>query len=84
LPVVLYNCKNCSFTLRKEHNEEVYEESTEDSCSNRRMEKFHNKELRNLYCLANVMQLIKSRRIRWAEYVANMLENDLQNFKRKS
>jgi hypothetical protein len=40
----------------------------------RRMEwrKLHNEELDNLYSLPNIVRMIKSRRIRWAEYVARV------------
>jgi hypothetical protein len=36
--------------------------------------KLHNEELNDLYCLPNIVQVIKSRRIRWAEHVARMVE----------
>jgi hypothetical protein len=36
--------------------------------------KLHNEELRNLYSSPNIIRLIKSRRIRWAGYVARMGE----------
>jgi hypothetical protein len=34
----------------------------------------HNEELHNLYSYPNIIRQIKSRRIRWAEYVARMGE----------
>ena len=34
--------------------------------------KLHNKELRDLYSLRNIVRVIKSRRIRWAGHVARM------------
>jgi hypothetical protein len=34
--------------------------------------KLHNEELNNLYCSPNIIRMIKSRRIRWAEHVARM------------
>jgi hypothetical protein len=34
--------------------------------------KQHNEELHNLYSSANIIRMIKSRRIRWAEHVARM------------
>jgi hypothetical protein len=34
--------------------------------------KLHNKELHDLYVSPNIVQVIKSRRMRWAEYVARM------------
>ena len=36
--------------------------------------KLNNEELRDLYCLRNVVRVIKSRRMRWAEHVARMGE----------
>jgi hypothetical protein len=32
--------------------------------------KLHNKELHDLYSSPNILRVIKSRRMRWAEYVA--------------
>jgi hypothetical protein len=34
--------------------------------------KLHNEELHNLYCSPNIVQVIKSRRIRWAGHIACM------------
>jgi len=34
--------------------------------------KLHNEELNDLYCSPNIVQVIKSRRMRWAEHVARM------------
>ena len=34
--------------------------------------KLHNEELSDLYSLPNIVQVVKSRRMRWAEYVACM------------
>jgi hypothetical protein len=36
--------------------------------------KLHNEELRDLYSLPNIVRVVKSRRIRWAEHVAHMVE----------
>jgi hypothetical protein len=36
--------------------------------------KLHNEELNDLYSLSNIVQMIKSRRTRWAGYVASMRE----------
>jgi hypothetical protein len=36
--------------------------------------KLHIEELRDLYCLPNVIRIIKSRRIRWAGHVARIGE----------
>jgi hypothetical protein len=36
--------------------------------------KLHNEELNDLYSLLNIVQVVKSRRMRWAGYVAGMGE----------
>jgi len=36
--------------------------------------KLHNEELRDLYSLPNIVQVVKSRRMRWAGHVARMGE----------
>ena len=36
--------------------------------------KLHNEELNSLYCSPNIVRVIKSRRMRWAGYVARMEE----------
>ena len=36
--------------------------------------KLHNKELSDLYCSPNILQVIKSRRMRWAGHVERMGE----------
>jgi hypothetical protein len=37
--------------------------------------RLHNEKLHNLYCLPNVIGMIKSRRVRCTEHVACMVEN---------
>ena len=34
--------------------------------------KLHNEELSDLYCLPNIVRVVKSRRMRWAGHVARM------------
>jgi hypothetical protein len=36
--------------------------------------KLHNEELNDLYSLSNIVRVVKSRRMRWAEHVARMEE----------
>ena len=38
------------------------------------MEKVHNEKLHSLYCSPNIVRVIKSRRLRWADHVARMEE----------
>jgi len=40
----------------------------------RECRKLHNEELNDLYCLTNIVLVIKSRRLRWAGHVACMGE----------
>ena len=37
--------------------------------------KLHNEELNDLYSLPNIVQVVKSRRMRWAGHVARMGED---------
>jgi hypothetical protein len=37
-----------------------------------RLEKLHNEELHNFYCLPSIIRMIRTRRMRWAGYVARM------------
>jgi hypothetical protein len=41
----------------------------------REWKKLHNEELNDLYSLPNIVRLVKSRRMRWAEHVARMGED---------
>jgi hypothetical protein len=49
----------------------IYEPKREEDRSWR---KLHNDELRKLYSSPNIVRVIKSRRLRWAEHVARMGE----------
>jgi hypothetical protein len=80
LPVVLYGCETWSLTLREEHRLRVFESRVlRRIFEPRRKEegtwrKLHNDELHSLYSSPNIVKVIKSRRMRWAGYVACMGE----------
>jgi hypothetical protein len=82
LPVVLYGCGTLSPTLSEEHRLKVFENRVlRKIFGPKRNEviggwrKLYNEELHNLYCSPRVIRISKSRRIRWAGYVARMGEN---------
>ena len=81
LHVVLYGCETWSLTLREEHRLRVFENRVFRRIFGPRRDgvtgewrKLHNEELNDLYCSPNIMRVIKSRRMRWAEHVARMEE----------
>jgi hypothetical protein len=78
LPVVLYACETWSLTLREEHRlrgfenrvlRRIFGPKREEDGSWR---KLHNDELHGLNSSPNIVRVIKSRRMRWAGYVARM------------
>ena len=82
LPVVLYGCETWSLTLREERRLRVFEnrvlrkafEPKRDEVTGE-WRKLHNEELNDLYSLPNIVRVVKSRRMRWAEHVARMGED---------
>jgi len=80
LPVVLYGCGTWSLTLREKCRLRVFENrvmrriyGTKRGMVTGERRKLHNEELSDLYS-PNTVQVIKSRRMRWAGHVASMGE----------
>jgi hypothetical protein len=78
-PVVLYGCETWSLTLREECRLRLFENRVlrrvfgpkrDDVTEEWRQ--LHNEELNYLYSSRNIVQVIKSRRMRWAGHVARM------------
>jgi hypothetical protein len=81
LPVVLYGCEAWSLTLMEERRLRVFENRVLRKVFGPRRDevtgewrKLHNEELKGLYSLPNIVRVVKSRRMRWAGYVARMGE----------
>ena len=80
LPVVLYGCETWSLTLREEFSLRVFENRILSLIfrpkrdENGERGRLHNEELHSLYRSPNIVRVIKSRRLRWAEHVARMEE----------
>jgi hypothetical protein len=86
LPVVLYGCETWSLTLREEHRLRVFENRVLRRIFGRKRDevtgewrKLHNEELRELYSSPSIIRIMKSRRMRWAGYVARMGEKKNAN-----
>jgi hypothetical protein len=81
LPVFLYECETWSLTLREERKLRVFEKNVlrrifgprRDEVT-RKWKRLHNEELNDLYSSPNIVRVIKSRRMRWAEHVVRMGE----------
>jgi hypothetical protein len=80
LPVILYGWETWSLTLREEHRLRVFENRVLRRIfgpkreEDRSWRKLHNDELHSLYSSPNIVRVIKSRGMRWAEHVARMGE----------
>ena len=79
LPVVLNGCETWSFTLREERRLRLFENRVlrrifgpkRDEVTGE-WRKLHNEEFNDLYSSSSVVRVKKSRRMRWAGYVACM------------
>ena len=80
LPLVLYGCETWLLTLREERRLRMFEKRELRIFVPKRDEvtgewrKLHNEELNILYSSPNFVQVITSRRRRWAGHVARMEE----------
>jgi hypothetical protein len=77
--VLLYGCETWSLTLREEHRQRVFENRVLRGIFGLKRDevtggsrKVHNEKLHNLYSSPSIIRMIKSRRMRWAGYVARM------------
>jgi hypothetical protein len=77
----LYGCETWSLILREEHRLRVFENrvlrrifgpNSDEVIGEWR--KLHNEELHIFYSYLNIIKQIKSKRMRWAEYVASIGE----------
>jgi hypothetical protein len=84
LPVVLYGSEIWSLTLRGEHSlrafenrvlRRIFEPERDEVTGDWR--NLHSEEQHSLYSSPNIVKVIKSRRMCWAEYVARM--GDMRN-----
>jgi hypothetical protein len=81
LPVVLYGCVTWSLILREEHRLRVLETRVLRRIFGPKRDevigewrRLHIEERNDLYSSPNIIQVIKSRRIRWTGHVARMGE----------
>jgi len=76
MPLILYGFETWLLTLREECRLRVLRRifGPKRDKVTREWSKLHNEELNDLYSSPNIVGVIKSRRMRWAGYVAPMGE----------
>jgi hypothetical protein len=81
LSAVLYGCEIWPLALKEEHRFRVFENRVLRRIFRPKRDevtggwrKLHNFELHNLHSSPNIIRAVKSRRMRWAGYVARMEE----------
>ena len=92
LPIVLYGCETWSLTLREEHWLRVFENRVlrrifgpKRNEATGEWRKLHNKELNDLYSSLNIIQVIKSRRMRREGHLAHMGKGEVYTgFRRRN
>ncbi|KAJ4450192.1 hypothetical protein ANN_01599 [Periplaneta americana] len=82
LPVIFYDCETWTLTLREEHRLRVFENKVLRKIFGAKRDevteewrKIHNTELHTLSSSPDIIRNIKSRRLRWAGYVARTGES---------
>jgi hypothetical protein len=82
LPVVLYGCETWSLTLREEQRLRVFKNRVLGRIFGPKRDevtgewrRLHNEDLNGLYSSPNIIQVIRSRGMRWAGHVARVGEN---------
>ena len=87
MPVVLFGCETWSLTLTEELRLRVFKNRMLRRIFGPKREevtgewrKLHNEELNDLYSSPNIVRVVKSRIMRWAEHVARMGERLIQDF----
>jgi hypothetical protein len=79
LPVVFYGCETWSLTLKEERRVMLFENRVLRTVFGPKRDeatgewrKLHNEELNDLYSVASIVRVVKSRRMRWAGHVERM------------